>query len=262
MEQRKLPYEVDYSTLKTWRTIKTVLLWLIFIIPIVSPILIQFKEPITCMDTILTIASYINFVLMIAYFIIDIICEAYLYPATARNRRKGFFDNSLGTKLLESPVQGYYSNDEITNGDKKVLVNCAENCFFTYEIAKAMQPKSIIKNAIFFIFFLGFAFYGINNSSIAIPVLQLLLSSIFLSELVYLVLFVAKLRNIYEKYLEAFGNISDEMKTKGNAYFLLLEYETALAYNRAPADSDKIYKKKRESLNTKWREIKERYGIR
>ena len=57
-----------------------------------------------------------------------------MQPMAANERRKGFIDNSLGTKLLEKPVLNYYDNDSIEKGPYKMLVNCYENCFFTYNI--------------------------------------------------------------------------------------------------------------------------------
>lgn len=56
-----------------------------------------------------------------------------MQPMAANERRKGFIDNSLGTKLLEKPVLNYYDNDSIEKGPYKMLVNCYENCFFTYK---------------------------------------------------------------------------------------------------------------------------------
>lgn len=61
-----------------------------------------------------------------------------MQPMAANERRKGFIDNSLGTKLLEKPVLNYYDNDSIEKGPYKMLVNCYENCFFTYNIIKVM----------------------------------------------------------------------------------------------------------------------------
>ena len=71
-----------------------------------------------------------------------------MQPMAANERRKGFIDNSLGTKLLEKPVLNYYDNDSIEKGPYKMLVNCYENCFFTYNIIKVMLPKMAIKNTI------------------------------------------------------------------------------------------------------------------
>lgn len=42
--------------------------------------------------------------LIVGYYILDIYTETFLYPATARKRRKGFIDNSLGSKFLNKGI--------------------------------------------------------------------------------------------------------------------------------------------------------------
>ena len=180
----------------------------------------------------------------------------------ANERRKGFIDNSLGTKLLEKPVLNYYDNDSIEKGPYKMLVNCYENCFFTYKIIKAMLPKMIAKNAILFILLLLFAYYGIKDNIVAIPFLQLFLSSLFLIELIYHVLFFLRLKNLCDRFKQIFSfSKSTKNKTIQDAVYMVLEYETTLAYNKSP-NSNSVYKKLKDKLTEEWSSIKEYYDIR
>ena len=130
---------------------------------------------------------------IIAYYVLDVYTETFLYPATARKRRKGFIDNSLGSKFLEKKVEGYYTNDNLNYGPYKMLINCSENCFFTLNIAKGMVPRIVTKNVIFSIGFLVIAYRGIKDNLVAIPILQILLSTLFITELIHHLNFIAKL---------------------------------------------------------------------
>ena len=123
-----------------------------------------------------------------------------------------------------------------------------------------MLPIIVLKNIFFSIVALAIAYFGINNNLIAIPVLQILLSSLFITELVHHINFVVKLNQLFEKFLDAFVNIKDNSLFLQQAVLLYVEYETVLAYNKAPL-SDKVYNKLNQKLTKEWEEIKERYEI-
>ena len=112
-----------------------------------------------------------------------------MQPMVASSRRKGFIDNSLGSHFLNKPVTNYYDNDTIDLGPYKMLVNCFENCFFTYSLVKATLLKEVLFSSLPFLFFLFFAFYGIGNYRFAMPLLQLFLSTSFFIKTVYYILF-------------------------------------------------------------------------
>jgi hypothetical protein len=141
---RFLPYEADYSLLSKCRIWETRGLWLIGIFSVVLPVVGSFLAS-TLVNTIYNILNLLYFLIIIAYYVLDVYTETFLYPATARKRRKGFIDNSLGSKFLEKKVEGYYTNDNLNYGPYKMLINCSENCFFTLNIAKGMVPRIVIK---------------------------------------------------------------------------------------------------------------------
>ena len=186
-----LPYEADYSLLSKCRIWKTRGLWLIGILSVVLPVVGSFLAS-ALVNTIYNILNLLYFLVIIAYYVLDVYTETFLYPVTARKRRKGFIDNSLGSKFLEKKVEGYYTNDNLNYGPYKMLINCSENCFFTLNIAKGMLPRIVIKNVIFSIGFLVIAYRGIKDNLVAIPILQILLSTLFITELIHHLNFIAK----------------------------------------------------------------------
>lgn len=257
--QRFLPYEADYSLLKKCRNWENIGLSVIGICSMLLPVF-NFFSANFIVKMIYTCINLIYFVIIIAYYILNIYTETFLYPATARKRRKGFIDNSLGSKFLEKPVKGYYTNDNLDLGPYKMIVNCGENCYFTYNIAKAMIPQIIIKNAVCAIAFLCIAYWGIKDNLIAIPILQILLSTLFLTELVHHINFIAKLNQLFERFKEFFSKKADDKQILQEAVLLFLDYETTLVYNKAPL-SDSIYKKLNKRLSKEWEDIKARYEM-
>ena len=261
---RQLPYDISYKTIAFWRNFENGLLWSTFICSILLQIfqIDCVKHSLESMKCFTDLFNFLNYISVIGYGLLYIIVEIIMQPMVANERRKGFIDNSLGSKLLEKPVLNYYDNDSIEIGPYKMLVNCYENCFFTYNITKAMLPQMITKNTILFFLLLTFAYYGIRNNIIAIPFLQLFLSSLFLIELIYHIVFFLKLKNLCDRFKHIF-NVSKSTKNKTiqDAVYMVLEYETTLAYNKSP-NSNSIYQKLNHKLTEEWNSIKEHYDIR
>lgn len=258
---RFLPFEADYSLLKSCRAWGTKGLFAIGICSILLPVLNVFSVN-SAIKSIYTIINLCYFLLIIGYYILNTYTETFLYPATARKRRKGFIDNSLGSKFLNQNIKGYYTNDSLSYGPYKMLINCCENCFFTLNIAKGMIPQILIKNILFGLGFLIVAYWGIKDNLIAIPMIQVLLSALFVTELIHHVNFIAKLGQLYERFIETISTSKNMNKNQilQETVLLFLDYETTLAYNKAPL-SDNVYNRLNEKLSKEWEDIKKRYDI-
>ena len=92
MSDPDIPYQKDYDKLKTFRNINNAILVFICAFSIVIHILKNLQW-----------LNYIYISVVMIYFIYNSMTEIVTYPDTAVKRRKGFIDNSLGTKLLEIP---------------------------------------------------------------------------------------------------------------------------------------------------------------
>ena len=262
--ERQLPYEISYNTVAYWRKVENGFLWSVFICSILLQIfqIDCLKHSLGLTECVTNLLNILNYFSIIGYGILYIAVEIIMQPMAANERRKGFIDNSLGTKLLDKPVLNYYDNDSIEQGPYKMLVNCYENCFFTYNIIKVMLPKMVIKNTILFGLLLIFAYHGIKDNVVAIPLLQLFLSSLFLIELIYHITFFFRLKNLCDKFKQIFSTPkSTKNKTIQDAIYMVLEYETTLAYNKSP-NSNSVYKKLNNKLTEEWNCIKQNYDIR
>ena len=253
MNQR-IPYEDSYNNLKICRRISTGLLVVISVFSIALPIFQQYELG------LYDFFDFANIVLTIGYFIMNTVTEVFIYPSTAIKRRKGYIDNSIGSKLLDKPLVGYFSNDSISQGSYKLAVNCYENCFFSYNIAKAMTLQIVIKNSVFFVFFLGCAYLGFQGNIIASPIIQIFISTLFLDELIHHLNFRTKPKKILDSFQQLFTQKLNP-NDLGTPIFFALDYETVLAYNKSPL-SDKIYKKLDPQLSKEWEELKKRYDIK
>jgi hypothetical protein len=260
--ERQLPYTLSYKTLDFWRRIEIIFLWSVFSISIVFSVLsLDCVSKLHSFDTLIKCLNVLNYISLIGYGILYIVVEIIMQPIAAGERRKGFIDNSLGTKLLEKSVTGYYDNDSIKDGAYKMMVNCYENCYFTYNIVKHMLLRTICKNGVLFFVLLLFAYYGFKDNAIAIPILQIFLSSLFFIELVYHLVFYFKLKSLCEQFRNIFSDKQSQIKTTQYAIYMTLEYETALAYNKSP-NSNSVYKKLNNKLTAEWEDIKVRYEIK
>lgn len=253
---RKLPYELDYKTLKKLRSYETVLLYANIIIPLILAAANKYN----C-EFLFSVLEILNIVTLVSYAILYILTEIFIQPKTSGKRRKGFLDNSLGSKLLDSEVKGYYDNDELKVGPYKLLVNCFENCFFTKSIIQRMHVRVVCKNLILVLIMIIFSYYGYKDNMFTLPILQLFLSSAFIIELCYHFSFYAKLSQLYNNFIDIFSSHRTKDEITQQAFLMVIEYETTLAYNKSNI-SDKIYNKINEQLTKEWEQIKTRYGIK
>lgn len=104
-------------------------------------------------------------------------------------------------------------------------------------------------------------YFGFRNNLFALPILEILFSSLFLTGLIHHFNFLVKLKTLLERFQNEFSEQHEEFQTFQNAILFLLDYETTLAYNKSPS-SNRVYKKLREKLSAEWELIKKRYDIK
>lgn len=262
--KRQLPYEISYTFLKRCRSIEFFLLWITLLVPIILGIIPCIGLNLGNCTKLCVFFDFLNvvyYISIILYAILYIIVEIIMQPMAASSRRKGLIDNSLGSHFLDKPVTNYYDNDTIVFGPYKILVNCFENCFFTYRLVKATLLKKVLFSFLLFLLFCFFAFYGVRNYRISMPFLQLFLSTSFLIEVVYHIVFYFRLLSLYERFRDSFSRTRvTKNEIIQDAFFMVLEYETTLAYNKSEI-SDAVYKRMKPQLTKEWDDMKVLYNI-
>ena len=63
---------------------------------------------------------------------------------------------------------------------------------------------------------------------------------LFLTELIHHINFIIKLEQLFDRFKEKFSKKADETQTLQDAVLLFLDYETTLAYNKAPLSDTSI----------------------
>ena len=94
------------------------------------------------------------------------------------------------------------------------------------------------------------------------PLLQLFLSTSFFIKTVYHIIFYFRLSSLYKRFKEYFSRTKVSKKEIiQEAFFMVLEYETTLAYNKSEI-SDAVYKKMNLELTEEWNDMKILYKIK
>ena len=255
-----IPHESDFQTLKRWQTWSDTAFWVLFVCSILPPLssLIQLEG----FEGLITLSSFLSFVLIPVYFILEIVCDRY-YIAAEYTRRKGFIDNSFGSKLTGKDANGYFSNESHTPTFYKAAVNTFESCHFTYHISSEMLKSTGIKNLLFFIAFLCVAYLGSDKNPLIAPLMQGLLSGYFLKKLIDAYFFNSRLGEILESFKVFFNGLTRREFGAADvpvSLKLIMDYETNLAHGKFKSDSV-IYFRLKDQLSAGWKQMKAYYDI-
>ncbi|WP_027339133.1 hypothetical protein [Halonatronum saccharophilum] len=197
--------------------------------------------------------------------ILDFIVRHYTEKAE-EVRRADFLDNSFGTKFVHNPSKEYYDNDGVEAGLYKMIVNVFENSLFSMEISRRMKEQELVKNIIFIIAVVCLAIYGFSRTAIALPILQLFLSKIFIVNLINICRYHSKVEQIFNEIKALFNeeledNSQNLVKYQANILKIYLAYEANISNLKVSLNS-KIYNEMNEELTKKWEGLKVRYNIK
>lgn len=178
-------------------------------------------------------------------------------------RRCDLFDNSFGTKYNTNYSIEYYSNDDISLGIYKTIVNIFQNCFWSLEISKKMKKSALVKTILFFSIIIIFAIFGFSNNIFSIPMLQIFLSKEVLIKYINICRYNKELEIIFEDLKKLFSDklIKENPEQKiGELVYIVTKYECNISNYKLDLDS-KIFEKENDVLENEWIEIKKRYEI-
>lgn len=205
--------------------------------------------------------SYVFYIVIINCFSIFLfqvatIYKEYILFKAEELKRMDLFDNSFGTKIAETRTEGYYSNDNIEFGLKKLCINNFESCFFTYRIMKSDLEWSIIKIIVFVFIFIFVALFGIQN--IVILLIQATLPmTVFFESLRYCVTY-KRVEHIYRDFRYLFDDYNSMRDV--DALRLVVNYTATLTSGNLLL-SNKTYNKMNKKLSKEWEKIKIDFNI-
>jgi hypothetical protein len=233
--------------------------WLIFILSVVPSIIskldIQFDFE--------NLVDVINIILIILFFILDIVIEYFLVPQADGKRRDDFLDQSFGSKFSTNPSVGYFDTNELPFGLFKAASNLFENCFFTYNLIKYITVRKTIIPMIIAISIGVSAYFGFRQIPSFLSLLQVAFSITIFGELIKHFLLMTRLNTIQDCWIVLFSNSNfrnNPEEYKANIYRHWLQYETL--HSRIQANiTDKVFKKNNNRLTREWEQLKLRYNI-
>lgn len=227
-----------------------------FIVSIIGTIIL----PILKNSNILNVIFSVFFLIILSS--LDVWSESCRNNAE-KTRRCDLFDNSFGTKYNTNYSIEYYSNDDISLGIYKTLVNIFQNCFWSFEISKKMKESELIKTILFSIIIIIFAIIGFSNNVFSIPMLQLFLSKEILIKYINIYIYNKELEIIFEDLKKLFSDklLKENPEQKiGEMIYIITKYECNISNYKLDLNS-KIFEKENDILEKKWIEIKKRYEI-
>ena len=233
--------------------------WLIFFLSVLPTILNSLKPGIAIDDYI----NVANIILILLFFVLDIVVDYVLLPQAGDKRRDDFIDNSFGTKFSTNSSVEYFDNEELTIGIYKAAANLFENCFFTLSLANQITIKRIVLPALVLLTIWALAFYGFKEMPFALSLLQVLFSTNILGSLIRHLILLNRLNTIQDGWINIF-QIADFRTHPDNyrplVYRNWLRYEAL--HSKIPANIPiKVFNKLNPKLTEDWKKLKIKYDI-
>jgi hypothetical protein len=202
----------------------------------------------------------INSIFVVLYIWFDI-RENIIFSKAERGRTLQYVDNSFDTNFGGKKVEGYFTQDKLGPGFYKACVNCYENTYHTFAIAKEMQYGTYAKAVVVIIVLMFSATVG--DKGIVRYLTEAILPLAAFQSALKLSFFVSRLDTLKETFANFFNSIKDSgfQNREPEALKNVVTYETTLAWASIPLDS-KIFLKMREELAKEWEELKQQQHIK
>jgi len=175
------------------------------------------------------ICSAILICLSIAYVVLSVIDDCWLWYSAESARRTDAIANGLGINMQEYCTEGYYNNDAMPSRTRYAL-NQFESSFFSRNNSRQMLRFEWIK-ALTVIALLPLTYIVTEDSDALLLITQTVFSSSVIGSFADLTCFSAKMGNIYDRFYNEFVTIGIE--TDSQIIMLLawsVEYEAIKAH--------------------------------
>lgn len=206
-------------------------------------------------------AKTLSYVSMVAYLIINIISKI-LFHSAEKKKRNDLIDNSFGTKYSDENSCGYYNNDDVEVGIKKLAFNSYESSFHTENTLKLMLYKALI-----YLIFISIPFFlsifSKNGGDIVRIIFEISIPFTLLLEFIIMLTYYLNVAEINERFKVEFTNIGKKNLSETDYPKLLIpvmEYYSIKAWANTSLDS-KIFNKNNEKVSKKWEERKVKLNL-
>lgn len=261
---RIVPFDINYSTVSKFEKVAyycllfsalaIIYLWLIPKIELIFPFKISSK-------TIVDLVKVLSYVSMIGYIGLSSVAK-YLFYSAEKVKRGDLIDNSFGTYYSDNNTEGYYNNDEMPHGIKKLALNTYESSFHTEQTLREMLFKYAMKMLLISIPFL-ISIFSLGGSDIVRLLFEISIPLIMLSQFFILIVYYTGVKGINEHFKIELTNIGNKaIDVKDNSRFLkpVLDYYNIKSWATTNLDSS-IFIKHNDQISAQWIKRKEKLKL-
>lgn len=260
---RIVPFDVNYDQINRLNRTAFICLFLSSTIILINWGIGKFLNQQSLINYLgwMDMAKTLSYVFMVAYLTINIISKI-LFHSAEKKKRNDLIDNSFGTKYSDENSSGYYNNDDVEVGIKKLALNSYESSFHTENTLKFMLYKSLIYLILISIPFL-LSIFSRNGGDIVRIIFEISIPLTLLHEFIIMLNYYLNVAEINERFKVEFTNISQKNLTETDFPKLLIpvmEYYSIKAWANTSLDS-KIFIKNNEKVSKKWEERKAKLNL-
>lgn len=253
--KRIIPYGISYDTVNTIDKYASRLLYISTGLSVLISLIGRYewfpvlKEPLIVIN--------ISFICLYAFLDQR---SHYIFTQAEMKRRLDWLDHSFGTNFSGKKSEGYFTNESLEAGLKKLAVNCFENAHHTNFIISRMSPVTLTKTIILVLIFIFSSLIG--DREIARLFFELSFPALLINKLIRTIFYRTKISHVYDRFKTLFNDLmtTDFNNKTAEALRDIVEYETTLAWASTPLDSEIFYKHK-DRLAEEWEDLKKEYKI-
>lgn len=201
------------------------------------------------------IVCIILIVLHLAYFIIGIVNNLFLFNNAENERRKTNLANAFNSNLTEKQTKNYYNNKE-SYSIKKFFVNSFESVFFTKKNLDKGILNETIKIIIVLVLWLTIILI-IQDKNMVLSITQTIFSSEILESYIKYLYYLSKTNRLYDDF---YNNLVSQKYTEECNPMLLnycINYECLKSSTNIML-SEKIFKANNSSWSNEWDILKKK----
>jgi len=256
---RIVPFDPTYAIIRKLEKSAFVLLIISASIIALSWISLKYIDKIALekFTIFLDAGKVISYVTMVGYLLITLIARI-LFQSVEKKKRNDLIDNSFGTNYCDENTIGYYNNEEINNGIKKLALNSYESSFHTENTLKRMIYKNLLILILLSIPFL-LSIFSKGGVDIVRLLFEISIPLIMISQFVILIIYYLNVLEINERFKIELTNIGEREVNDRDIPKLLIpvmEYYNIKSWANTNLDS-KVFLKYNETVSENWQRRKE-----
>jgi len=259
-----VPFKSNYETVKKFETIA---FWMLVFSAIIIAILWivpkfdfseQTKNLLYPLKGIIKALSYVS---MIGYLALSMIAK-YLFYSAEKMKRDDLIDNSFGTSYSEINSKGYYNNEDIPLGIKKLAINTYESSYHTEHTLKKMLYKSSIKLLLLAVPFLLSVFTK-GGDNIVRLLFEISIPTIMSLQLITILIYFIGVIALNERFKIELTNIGNKelvLKDYSRLLIPVMEYYNVKSWATINLDG-KVFLKYNEIISKQWIDRKDKLKL-